>query len=438
MKEEELDIHNYEGRFETYKKQLDELSSKNKQLLLEWDEYCFVKEDLSLPRRCKLMNTMYNVVVQYLKKDLDRATLKDVNEVVKKIKSRGDYSLWTIQSYSAILKKFFRWLKLLRGNEEKSIGRNEYPSICKWIPTTIKKKDKPKVKPQDILTEDEISKMIETSDHPRTKALVFMLYELGARISEIGNLRIKNLTKTDCSYLVDLKGRTGQRTPEIILSVPSVQEWLDVHPLSDKIKKGENPPLWVCIEGNRIGEHMDYGSIRMLIKRLAKRCGIKKRVWNHLFRFSRVTHVLVNDVLREPQAKKYFGWVPSSSQLDTYSQLTLKDANDSYKKSLGLIKDDDKKNGKRFNPKKCEICGKDNSYKDIYCNKCHNPLDMVTAQRDALKRQEEKEKEVKSVREELKDIRKDLEKFFEKRIEEREQYWYEKLKDEMKAKFMEK
>jgi len=238
MKEEKLDIHNYDKRFETYKKQLDGLSPKNKQLILEWDEYCFVKEDLSLPRRCKLMNTIYNVVVQYLRKDLNKATMKDVERVVKEIKSREDYSVWTVQSYMAIMKKFLRWQKLLRVNNGKHVGKNQYPPICNWISTTIKKKNKPKVKPQDILTESDISKMINASDHPRTKALIFLLYELGARISEIGNLRVKDITKTKHGYLVRLKGKTGERTPEIIVSAPAVQEWITNHPLNSEIRKG--------------------------------------------------------------------------------------------------------------------------------------------------------------------------------------------------------
>ncbi len=438
MKEEKLDIHNYEGRLKLFVKELDKLSPANKKLLLEFDEHCFVKEDLSIPRRCKLINTLYNFVVQFLGKDLDKVEVKDIEEAVKKIKCREDYSIWTKQSYMAIIKKYFKWQELLRNNNGSFVDKKQYPTLCNWIITTIKKKDKPKIKPQDLLTEEEIDKMLKASDHPRTKALIFMLYELGARISEIGNLRVRDLTKTEHGYLVDLMGKTGERTPEIITSVPSVQEWLNVHPLIDEINKEENPPLWVYVEGEDIGKHMDYGSMRMLIKRIANKAGIKKRVWNHLFRSSRVTHVIVNDILSETQAKKYFGWVPSSSQLDTYSHLTSKNANDSYKKSLGLIQDDDKKNGKRFNPKICEICGESNSYKEIYCNKCHNPLSMVTAQKDALKRQELKEKETKSLREELEKMRKDMETFFEKRIEEREQYWYDKLKDEMKTKSMEK
>lgn len=237
MKEEKLDIHNYEGRLKLFIKELDKLSPANKKLLLEFDEHCFVKEDLSIPRRCKLINTLYNFVVQFLGKDLDEVELKDVEEAVKKIKSREDYSIWTKQSYIAIIKKYFRWQELLRNSNGSFVDKKQYPSLCNWIITTIKKKDKPKVKPQDLLTEEEISKMIECSDHSRTKALIFMLYELGARISEIGNRRVKDLTKTEYGYLVFLKGKTEERTPEIIISAPAVQEWLNVHPLIDEIKR---------------------------------------------------------------------------------------------------------------------------------------------------------------------------------------------------------
>ena len=57
---------------------------------------------------------------------------------------------------------------------------------------------------------------------PRDKAFISMLYELGARIGEIGNLRVKDVVKDKYSFIVNLRGKTGQRTPRIVISDPHV------------------------------------------------------------------------------------------------------------------------------------------------------------------------------------------------------------------------
>jgi integrase len=49
-----------------------------------------------------------------------------------------------------------------------------------------------------------------------------MLYKLGARIGEISNLEIKDITKDQYSSLVDLNGKTGRRTPRIVISSPYI------------------------------------------------------------------------------------------------------------------------------------------------------------------------------------------------------------------------
>jgi len=404
-KQKELDIHNIKRKLKNQVKKLDTgISRKNKEIILEFDKHCFLKEQLSISRRCKLICVMYNFCKKYLRKDLDKADVKDLENAINEIQSRDDYSVWTKQNYNTIVKKFYRWLYLLRENGN-NIQKGEYPPICSWIPTTIRKKNIPKVKPNEILTEDEVAKLLEFSTHPRTRALIFMLYEGGLRVSECGNLRVKDLTKTEYGYLVSVEGKTGSRTPEFINCVPALNKWLSVHPLVEKIKNGENPPLWVNIDGKNTGKHMDYGTIRMMIKRIARKSGIKRRIWNHLFRHSRVTHVLVNGLMTETQAKKYFGWCPSSKQLETYTHLQSADTNNAYKKSLGLIKDDDKENGRRFNKKICKICDQENLHSDIYCVKCGKALDLVTAQRDAVKRQEEKEKELKSLQEQINEMK---------------------------------
>ena len=72
------------------------------------------------------------------------------------------------------------------------------------------------------------------AEHSRDRAFVSMLYELGARIGEVGSLRIKELARDKHGYIVDLEGKTGHRTPRIVISDPYITYWLNVHPLKNK------------------------------------------------------------------------------------------------------------------------------------------------------------------------------------------------------------
>ena len=46
----------------------------------------------------------------------------------------------------------------------------------------------------------------------------FYLYELGARIGELGNLKVGDVSQDQYGFVMDLSGKTGHRTPRIILS----------------------------------------------------------------------------------------------------------------------------------------------------------------------------------------------------------------------------
>jgi len=285
------------------------------------------------------------------------------------IDSREDYSPWTKQSYKVILKKFYKWL--IFGDEYKE--RMEYPSIISWLRCTLKKKDQPKIRASDILTEAEVKKLIDSAEHNRDKAFISMLYELGARIGEIGSLLIKDVARDKYGYVVDLEGKTGHRTPRIVFSDPCLTNWLNDHPLKDK----PNAPLWVMIGKREKGQRMEYGAFRALVQRLAEKAGIKKRVYPHLFRHTRVTHLLINRQINEAQAKVYFGWVPNSTMLSEYSHLISSDVNEAILAMHGIKTENQKES--LLKPKQCPRCETINSKDARFCQKCGSVLDVNTA-----------------------------------------------------------
>lgn len=366
-----IDIHNYDRQYMYAKAAVErsKISDRNKELILEFERLCFLKEATSKPRRIKHMESLRLLAERYISSDFDKIDKKIVEDIVMKIEMRDDYSIWTKQTYKAILKKFLKWIH--QGDNYLNI--HEYPDIVNWINTNVKKKDKPKVNASELLTEAEVNRLINVADHPRDKAFVSMLYELGARIGEIGSLTIRNVTKDKYSYIIDLNGKTGHRTPRVVISDPYITSWLNVHPLGNK----PDVPLWVR-RGNRDKyQPMKYGSFRKLIIRLKEAAKIKKRIHPHLFRHTRVTHLLMNKQINEAQAKVYFGWVPDSKMLSEYSHLISSDVNNAILEIHGIKTKEAKES--MLKPKQCPRCSIINSKDSHFCQKCGSILDVDTA-----------------------------------------------------------
>lgn len=371
------DIHDYYLKYKRLKKRIEEsnISQRNRELLYKFLAQCQI-EGLSIPRQLKIFGSLLILANDYLKKDFDKVIKDDLKKVILKIDSRDDISVWTKHSYKAIIKKFIKWLEY--GDEyQMKLG---YPEIISWLKTGVKKKDQPKVQASDILTEQEIEKLIEVAEHPRDKAFISLLYELGARISEIGNLKIKDISRDNYSYIIDLTGKTGHRTPRVIESDPYLTTWLNMHPM----RENPNAQLWLTI-GERQGDRMKYGAFRALVLRLTKKAKLKKRIYPHLFRHTRVTHLLRNKQINESQCKVYFGWQPSSSMLSEYSHLVSADVNDALLRIHGLGKNEEKQEQKI---KQCPRCKAVNTKNDLFCRRCGSILDVKTAIKLEEKREE--------------------------------------------------
>jgi integrase len=371
------DIHDYKLQYRKLQERIDgsNISQRNKQLIKKFEIQCRI-EGLGIPRKLKILGTLLLFVINHLKKDFDRAAKNDLKKAILEIDSRNDISVWTKHSYKVIVKKFYRWL--IYGDDYRD--KPDYPEIISWLRTGVKKKDQPRVQASDILTEQEIEKLIEVAEHPRDKAFISLLYELGARISEIGNLKIKDITRDKYSYIIDISGKTGHRTPRIIESDPYLTTWLNMYPM----KNNPDAPLWITI-GARQGERMKYSAFRALVLRLARKAKLKKRIYPHLFRHTRVTHLLSNKQMNESQCKVYFGWQSSSTMLSEYSHLVSADVNDTLLRMHGLTKSDEEPKKKI---KQCPRCKTINTKTDIFCRKCGSILDVKTA----IKLEEKREK----------------------------------------------
>jgi integrase len=354
-----FDPHNYKGRLKAALRKLKEsdISEENKKTIIEFHNYCFA-EGLTIPRVAKYVCTL-RIISSLLRIDFKDATKADILNLVRKIE-QGNYSEWTKQFYKVALKKFYKWLR----------QTEDYPPEVKWIKTTVKNK-KHKL-PEELLTEEDVKRLVEAADHPRDRALVFVLYESGCRIGEILALKIKHVSFDKFGAQIIVDGKTGSRRIRLISSTPVLANWLENHPLRDN----PNSLLWVGIGTRNKNEPLSYSNVRILLKRLGEKAGIKKAVNPHMFRHSRATF-LANH-LTEAQMKQYFGWVQGSDMASVYVHLSGRDVDNALLKVYGLRSQEERQES-TLKPKDCPRCKRANSAVSKFCNSCGMVLDIKTA-----------------------------------------------------------
>lgn len=367
-----LDIHNYEKQFLFAERQVQtsEISQHNKDLILRYRDASLRTNVCGKVRLIRVMSVLL-LFARMIKKDLDALDRADVERIVSTILTRSPpYSPETVGTYKAILKRFVTWVSY-----PDTFPHATPPPSAQWITSHVRRKDRKKLARNDLLTPADIDKLLETSHNTRDRALVSMLWETGCRVAELGNLRIKDITKgQQAGYLLDVTGKTGQRTPVIISSAPALAQWLNQHPFHDD----PDAPLWVYYPSHTpTPQLLQYQAIRSCLQRLFRRAGLSKPFHPHIFRHSRATYVLAEGIMNEPQAKTYFGWSPSSDMLATYSHLVSSDANQAILKENNL--DIARPRQDHLVTRTCQICNEVNPAQNEYCTRCGAVLDLKRA-----------------------------------------------------------
>ncbi len=226
--------------------------------------------------------------------------------------------------------------------------------------------------PEELLSVEELNKLIEAADHLRDKAFISTLYGSGCRIGELLCLQVKHVQFDNFGAVLLVNEKTGQRRVRVIASAQRLHQWIENHPL----KRNPEAPLWITIGTNSRYKVWNYGTAKEVIKKIARKAGIGKRVYPHLFRHSRATH-LANH-LTEAQIKQYFGWVQGSDMASVYVHLSGRDVDKALLKLNGLEVPEER-GEVEFKPLICPRCKARNSPDSKFCSNCGMRLDAKTA-----------------------------------------------------------
>ena len=142
------------------------------------------------------------------------------------------------------------------------------------------KKERPLPK---VFNKTEIREIIERTQNLKHRTIISLQYGTGIRVGELTSIKLDDLDMEGNTIMVCGKGKKrrrvymGKRLGELVLTYLNCYE-----------------PKIYLFEGQYGAYSMN--SVNSLLKRAARRAGIKKRVYSHMLRHSFATHLLENGV----------------------------------------------------------------------------------------------------------------------------------------------
>ena len=353
-----VDIQDFKRKHEGALLKLEEspLLETNKKVISEFDRYCLFA-GISYSRRIRCMITLVQLA-SHFNKNFEDINKEDMVAYMVRLESLP-YKDWTKHTFKSIIRKFFKWFK----------GNNEfYPPEISWLKAP--KKGFEHKLPEDLLTKEEAVKLLNRARTIRDKAFISSLFESGCRISELGNMLIKNVVFDQFGTVIVVDGKTGMRRVRLIDSTPYLANWIDNHPF----KEDPNNPLWAG--SRRKGNALSYQALAKILKETALEAGIRKKVNPHIFRHSRAT--INANFLTEAQMNHYFGWTQGSRMPSIYVHMSGRDLDatliNMHHPNQRVVMNKAAEN--TFSPKGCPRCQQQNPSTSKFCNRCGGALEL--------------------------------------------------------------
>tara|TARA_B100001094_G_scaffold310308_1_gene344769 strand:- start:2128 stop:3021 length:894 start_codon:yes stop_codon:yes gene_type:complete len=213
-------------------------------------------------------------------KDLNelQITKAEVKEFIAEINKEGISARSQSRIISGI-KAFYKYLIL--------------EDYLKVNPTELIESPKIGVKLPDTLSIEEIDSLISAIDltHPqgeRNRAILEVLYSCGLRVSELTNLKLSNIRFKEGYVKVVGKGNKERFAPIGSSAIKFLNIYLNEIRNHQDIQKGSEDIVFLNRRGNKLTRVMIF----TIIKQLAEKIGMKKKISPHTFRHSFATHLI--------------------------------------------------------------------------------------------------------------------------------------------------
>ncbi len=310
------------------------------------------------------------------KKDFKEISKADLISYFAAMRDRvGAFGMNTKKLFARV---FFKWL----------YKTEDYPSIVKGEEFKLERTNKI-IREEELPSAEDNRKMLEACDSIRDKVIFALFEEKGMRRTELAGIRIMDVSfkfaedknNKKFSYaVVCVSGKTGTRELTCVRSANLLRELINSHPEKDK------PDSYVFF-------YREHGDIKPLtsegvyrvIKRMAERANVKKRIYCHLYRYGAATRD--TNYLNPEELKAEYGWARSSSMPAKYCSVRKEEMRNKIFAHNGIKIGE---NGNNNESAICSRCGMANNPGVLYCNFCDSPMSAEVV----MKQQKEEEQRI--------------------------------------------
>ena len=162
-----------------------------------------------------------------------------------------------------------------------------YTQICKrkFEKISFQKREQ---KIKEILSKEEIVKLIEVTDNIKHKLIISLLYSSGIRISELIKIKLNDIDLKNKTLLV--KQGKGKKDRYVIASKKFIKDAMQYL----ESRKDNNPYMFISDHNKE--QHITIRTAEEIVKKSAKSANIRRRVFPHALRSTFATHLYQNGV----------------------------------------------------------------------------------------------------------------------------------------------
>jgi integrase/recombinase XerD len=247
-----------------------------------YENYLKLEKSLSQNSVAAYINDI-NKLIDFLDKNFkkvtpDKVKLDHLKSFVEWLNSRGVSPRTQARTISGI-KSFFKYLLIEGRISSDPTALLESPKIGRKLP--------------DILSMEEIDRLIDAVDlekpeGQRNKAMLETLYSCGLRVSELVNLKMTNLFFDQGFIKIEGKAEKERLVPVSKRAMEEINKYVKGYRKNLKIQKGSENILFL----NRRGQSLSRVMVFTIIKNLAEKINLNKKISPHTFRHSFATHLI--------------------------------------------------------------------------------------------------------------------------------------------------
>jgi site-specific recombinase XerD len=221
---------------------------------------------------------------------------RDIELVYNSVATRDNYKsqVWCflnhfkdeIEPKAIANDKIKDWLleaKTINSRKHRLCAINSFYKITVGMPCKIQKIPYPKAEKKlpIVLSVDEVQRMFDVCDNLKHRVILALLYSCGLRVSELINLKWAHIDRS--RMIINIIAGKGNKDRQVMLAeslIPLLTDYYKQYKSKEYVLNGQ---FDIQYSARSVGEVM---------KQLAAKANINKRVYTHLMRHNAFTHMV--------------------------------------------------------------------------------------------------------------------------------------------------